>query len=245
MIKNVRPGLMVFKRLFIIIFIIGSLYSGCTKIKSEHQDEYLIRIGTITATVSDFNKALSLARTAYPADVFEDKATFKALQLRTLNQMIEEIILRKQAGENNISVSDDELQAEVSKIKKDYPEEEFEQELLESVVTYQTWESALMNRLLMEKVVTILIAPGISVTPEEITEYVRNRPKEDEAVQTDAPDTLENEEIKEDEKTDDEKVMDHLRRIKIEEAYRNWIDSYKDTHDIDINDEEWLKIIGG
>ena len=43
-----------------------------------------------------------------------------------------------------------------AEIKKDYPEDTFEKTLLEFAVSYESWETRLRNRLLMEKVVDSL-----------------------------------------------------------------------------------------
>lgn len=240
--KIVQPRSIISKQLFVIALILQVAY-GCSKTELDNRNEYLIRLGAHTVTVLDYEKAFAIAKTAYSTDIAEDKETYNRLQLRTLNQMIEELILQKKAEENNIIVTDEELDAAIKQIRSDYPDQEFEQVLLENVLSYDAWKNGLKNRLLMEKVVDLLIAPNINVSPEEITEYVKEMSEKEKDAKDPSSKPAEALESEEYNKTDDEKVIDYLRRKRIEEAYKNWIDEYKETYNIDINNKEWLKIL--
>ena len=236
---------------------------GCSQTKEGANQEYLISSGDRVVTVSDYNKALSVAKTAYSFEVIQDKEAFKFIKLRILNQMIEEMVLMKMANEEQISVTDEELQQVVAAIREDYPDEEFENTLLENVVSYATWEKRLRKRLLMQKVIQNVLEPRVSVTPDEIEAYM-NTLKEEEAEDTDGEktsETTEKETVKsentddegknasgengeEEDKLTNEKIIKELKRQKVEAIYKNWISEYKDKYKIKINDAEWAKIIG-
>ena len=244
---------------------------GCSKMKEGVNQEYLISSGDRVVTVSDYNKALSVAKAAYSFEVIQDKEAFKFIKLRILNQMIEEMVLMKMANEEQISVTDEELNQAVADIRGDYPEEEFENTLLENVVSYATWEKRLRKRLLMQKVIKNVLEPQVTVTPEEIQNYM-NTPEEDAQGDMDdesgseaseeevtqiqpsakASDTETEEgegqdlaaENGEEDKLTSEKIAKELKRQKVEAIYKNWISEYKDKYKITINDAEWKKIIG-
>ena len=246
---------------------------GCSKMEEGINQEYLINSGDRVVTVSDYNKALSVAKPAYSFEVIQDKEAFKFIKLRILNQLIEEMVLMKMANEENISVTNEELQQAVADIRADYPEEEFENTLLENVVSYATWEKRLRKRLLMQKVIKKVLEPQVTVTPEEIQTYMNTL---EEAADTDSlsesettdqetdqdalddikADSKDEEDTNNSEGTDtssengevdklsNENIVKELKRQKVEAIYKNWISEYKDKYQIKINDAEWKKIIG-
>ena len=122
----------------IIPLLVAIALAGCSGSKPEDPDEYLIRVGDNVVTVLDFNKAFEIAKTAYSHNVMQNPVAFKEAQLRLLNQMTEELILLERARELNISVSDQELDKTIAKIKSDYPDDVFEEVLLEYAVSYQS-----------------------------------------------------------------------------------------------------------
>ena len=70
-----------------------------------------------------------------------------------------------------------EVEKAVSEIKKDYPEDVFEQMLLEYAVSYNSWEEGLKNRLLVEKVIGAELDKQVLITPGEISKYYERLPK--------------------------------------------------------------------
>lgn len=245
--KNV-PNRLRPNAFLITIFTLLILVSGCTKEKKDTGEIYLVRIDDIVVTVGDYKNALELAKTAYPYEDFTNSDSLKNIKIRLLNQMIEEIILQKQAEKNGITVTESEIETVVENIKSDYPEGEFTSMLLENVIQYDTWKDRLKKRLLMEKVIENLIAPGITVSPEEITDYIKSRSENTEG-------ETGNKKDKDDKHPDypeaeklgspgNEAIMNHLRRIKIEEAYKNWVDKHKAEFKAEINDDAWKQLLG-
>jgi hypothetical protein len=94
-----------------IIILMGLLWgifflAGCADSGPEPSDEYLIRVGDSIMTVVDFNRALELAKTAYPHNALKDPVVLKTLQFRLLSQLTEEVMLLERAKEMSITVSD-------------------------------------------------------------------------------------------------------------------------------------------
>lgn len=217
----------------IIPLLVAIALIGCTRSKSEDQDEYLIRVGDNVVTVLDFNKAFEIAKTAYSHNMMQDPAAFREAQLRLLNQMTEELILLERAKELNISVSDQEVDKTIAKIKNDYPDDVFEQVLLEYAVSYQSWKKGLQTRLLMEKLVEQELKDQIVITAEDIEKYYEQNYKGD-GLQT---------EFAEKSKDINEKIIKHLRRKKTEKAYKKWIERIQKRYKIEINKEQWENIV--
>jgi len=124
-------------------------------------------------TVLDFNEAFEISKICLGSSSREQADDLREAQLRLLNELILEMVLLERAAEIGISVTDIELEKAVAAIKSDYPSGEFEETLLEFAVSYETWESRLKKRLIMEKVIEKELENRITITPEDIAEYYK------------------------------------------------------------------------
>ena len=223
-------------KLTALISVLLTVYTvaGCTDSKSKGRDEYIIRVEDRVVTVLDFNRAFEIAKAAYPHNAMQRPADIRDVQLRLLNQMTEEMILLERAKELGIIISDSEVEKTISEIKGDYPENVFNQMLLEYAVPYHSWKKGLVIRLLMEKVVAKELGEQIVLTPDDISKYYEEHPKND-SLKVD---------LKEVAKDMNAPIIKHLRRKKIEEAYKSWIKKLKKKYTIEINKSQWEKIIG-
>jgi hypothetical protein len=68
-------------------------------------------------------------------------------------------------------LDDAELETAIQEIKADYPEDEFEQMLLESAIPFSLWKDRLRVRLLMEKVVDRELLQPVEITTQDIEDY--------------------------------------------------------------------------
>jgi len=217
----------------ISLFLVATAVVGCPGPKSAQDDEYLIRVGEHVVTVLDFNKAFEIAKTAYTHNLMQKPGALREAQIRLLNQMTEELILLQRATELNISVSDQEIENTIAEIKGDYPEDEFEQTLLEYAVSYQTWKEGLKIRMLMDKLVELELKDQIVITAEDIEKYYEENYK-GEGLQP---------EFAEKSKDINEKIIIHLRRKKTEKAYQAWIERLQKSYKIEINKKRWDQIV--
>jgi len=206
---------------------------GCTGHGTGTGDEYLIRIGERVVTVADFNRAFEIAKTAYTHNSLQNPEDTQDAQLRLLNQMIEELVLLQRAGELGIGVSDEELEKAIEKIKADFPGDAFEQTLLEYAVSYKSWKSGLKTRLLMEKLVQQELKDETVIQPDEVAKFYEENYNNDATQSGDTRNPAAVEEI----------IVKQLRRVKIENAYRNWIENLRKRYTIDINKDQWNKIL--
>jgi hypothetical protein len=217
------------------LLMIGAWY-GCSASSLEtpdSSDDCLIRIGNSIVTVADFNNAFETVEAAYPHNAIRDREVLKGARLRFLNQIIEETILLERARELKIEISDFEVEKTVSDIKKEYPEDVFDQILLQYAVSFHSWKEGLKARLLIEKVVTRELTEQLVITSEDISEYYQKLCEED---------TSESD-LKDESKDINEMIIKHLRREKTEEAYTKWIKELKNKYTIDINKDLWEKVM--
>ena len=215
------------------MLLFGS-FSGCVDSGSNPDNESLIQVRDRILTVLEFNQAFEIAKTAYPHNLRLQRDDFKNAQLRLLNQLMVEMIILERAEELGIDISDEEVAQAAAEIKKDYPEDTFEKTLLEFAVSYESWETRLRNRLLMEKVVDRELKDQIVINPEDIADYYKKHFK---IKNPDSDHGARSADI-------NEMIIKHLRREKTEEAYKKWIKKLKQQYAIEINSSQWEKISG-
>ena len=225
----------MFGALLIIYILTGCGNYGADS-HSAPGDNYLIKVGDSVATTVDFNKAFEIVKTAYPHNALQEPNSCREAKLRLLSQLIEEMIILERAKELNIGISDSELDEAVAQIKGDYDDNAFEQTLLEQAVLYHLWEKKLERRLLIEKVVEKELKEHIVITPEDISSYYEkhyNGHGGQSDLSTD-PDNADGDLNR--------LIVKQLRRKKVEEAYKPWIEHLRKKYLIEINKKEWEKI---
>jgi len=214
--------------------LLSVLLGSCMNSDTNTDNEPLIRVRDRLLTVLDCNKAFEITRADYPNDLRDETEEFRNARLRLLNQLVVEMIILARADELGISISSEEVQNAVAEIKSDYPEDTVEKALLESAISYESWEARLKNRLLMQKVVDEELKNQIVITPEDIASYYE---KNYQAVGPDAELTNPTSDI-------NEHIIRHLRQQKAEQAYKIWIKELKRKYNIEINSVQWEKISG-
>jgi hypothetical protein len=216
------------------VLLIICLLAGCADSESNDKDEFFIRVGDSVVTVFEFNSAFEISKAAYPYSAMQNPADIRDARLRLFYQMTEEMIIQERAKELGIKVSDSEVEKAVSDIKGDYPDDVFEQTLLENAVPYHSWKEGLKTRLLMEKVVAKELGEQIEITPEDISKYYEEHYKDDSLTS----------DLKEVSKDINVSIMKHLRMEKMEDAYKPWIKKLQKKYTIEINKAQLEKITG-
>ena len=225
------------KRFFKTLWLIGPvsflfLLLGCGEKGSGLGNEVLIRLGDRVVTVLDFNEAFEISKIEFAQSTGEQSEDLRKAQFRLLNELILEVVLLERADEIGISVTDTELEKAVAAIKSDYPSGEFEETLLEFAVSYETWESRLKTRLIMEKVIEKELENRITITPEDIAAYYKKNFQDKKGQSESTPAAGDINEI----------IVKQLRREKAEETYKSWIEELKAKYEIEINSEQWGQI---
>lgn len=197
------------------------------------EHETLIKAGDTVILVSDYMKALEISKASFPHHMLRNQEKFKAIKTRLLAQMMEELVIMKVAKEKNIVVSDEEFNKEVADIKKDFPEGEFENMLVENVISNRLWEERLRKRMLMEKVLDQEFNSKINIDSNDLKKYYEEN-----------QDTIQSELQGE---NDEKEVYDRLiRRMKMEKkqaAYQAWIIQKNKDYSIEVNQKIWEKIL--
>lgn len=214
-----------------MLVMVGMLMGqGCTR--KTGGDDYLVRVGAQEMTVSEFNQAVdATGMEAFSGEKTIDPEALNDLRMRVLNQATEEMIIAAYAADHGITVSDAEVEDAVAAVKADYPDNTFEETLLENAVSFQYWKRRLASRLLVEKVIAKELVQQVQISSEDIAEYYK----------TNYPQGLpENEDADE----INQKIVNHLRHQKAEKAYKDWVDNLRKTYPVEINRSAWERLTG-
>jgi hypothetical protein len=223
------------KFISLICFLwVGYTLAGCSDFEHKQKNEYFIKVGDRTITVADFNKAFEIAKNAYPQNRIQRPDVNREVRLRLIQQMTEEMILLERAEELGITMTDSQVEKALRDIKKDYPDNVFQEILLEYAIPYQSWKEGLKTRLLMEKVITQELGDKIEITHDDISKYYEEHFKDDNT----SPD------VKAVSKDINNIIIKILRKEKMEKAYASWIKKLKNKYAVKINKKELEKMTG-
>ncbi len=215
-----------------LIFLLVLVLSGAGCVREKATEEHLIRVGRLTLTLSEFNQEVrAAAEEAFPGETQIEFALISDLRKRVLNQLGEEMMLAAYAADNGIELTPEELNRSVAAIKADYPDDTFEETLLENAVSFKLWQRQLAARLLAEKVIAREVVDKVSITSEDVTEYYTNH------YPTGIPETEDADDIH-------QRIVTHLRRQKAESAYKEWITALRETYPVEINRQVWDRWMG-
>jgi hypothetical protein len=215
-------------------FLLLGAFLGCRNSGPNPDAQPLIRVRDRVLTVSEFNQAFEISKTAYSYNLRNEPDEYRSAQLRLLNDLTIEMIILERAADLGLTISDAEVAEAVADVKKDYPGDTFEKTLLEYAISYETWVDRLRSRLLIAKVIESELKDQIVITSEDIAKYYEKN------FRSKAPDTdseIDREDI-------NKIIVDQLRREKMEKAYQTWITKLKQQYPIEINSIQWERISG-
>lgn len=209
-----------------LLLMASLVFAGCNARKGG-DDAFLFKIGDGAVSVAEFKQALEREQPNALSDRGDgDVATV----LTFLNQMIEERLLLACAQELGLTIADEDLDAAVDKVRADYPDDTFEETLLESAVSFNQWREQFRRRLLLERVVNQELEQLVEITPEDVATYYAEHYAGREAAADAQPLTAE---------SVNAAIITHLRRTKAQEGYPAWIKGLQTRYGLEINWERW------
>lgn len=221
-----KVGVVKYLNFWMVIVLVNGIVilGGCTSSDTDSQDTPLIRVRDSVVTIATFKQTFELSRIDYDvAD--DDKSSLSELRKRILNQLVEETIIRERAKDLDIMVSDETLEAGIQAIKRDYPDNTFEEVFLENAVSFSDWRERFRTRLLLEMVVKEELNKKVEITPEDITSYYEKhyQNSDEKPYPFDEYNNI------------NESIVKQLKRDKAEQSYKNWIDQLYTEYGVEIN----------
>jgi len=155
------------------LVLAGALFlsAGC----SVREEKPIATVGDSVITRAEFNESL---KRLLPQDHSTDKQDLAAIKKDLLNQLIDEKLVLAQAAKYGVTVSEEELSAEVDGIEKEYGEAAFKDAISEKYGSLEKWKDAIRNKLIIKKTVARLVSEQPAVSEKDAKEYYDANPGE-------------------------------------------------------------------
>ena len=213
----------------ILVAVSLPMLAGCTK--QTQDDDYLIRVGSSMITVAEFNREVeAAAEEVFPGESEVTAEAENDLRMRVLHQLTEELIICERGKQLGLVVTDEELNRAIADIKADYPDDTFEQTLIENAISFQAWKKKLATRILVNKVIESELVDKVQMTSQDVAAYLQSHYPEG---------------LPEGENADEinQKIVVHLRHQKAEAMYQDWIEKLRKEFPVDIQQKRWNHLV--
>lgn len=151
------------------------LLLACSKPKPE---VVVAQIDELTVTVGDLQNILRRQKDNYDPKSLSSSAPFLKIKRRILDEVIDRKLLVREAQRHGISVSDDEVDAEVRNFKGRYTEMAFQKLLEERGIPYEDWVKLRQENLLVTKFLKEGGLPIPELGAGEAEKYYQEHPDE-------------------------------------------------------------------
>jgi len=209
----------------ITFFLMGGY--GCQPESAVENDAVLMTVGQRELRQDEFRRAYRVFRTAYGAGPEEEPAVERASKRRFIHQLADQLVLLEYAHDIGVEVSAETLNKAVEDIRGDYPDDFFDQMLLENAINFEDWKESLRVRLVIDQLVQQELALKVQITEEDIADYYQSHVSEQLAERSKAegedPDQV------------DQMLIQQLRRQKTEQAYAPWMENLKTKYPVEID----------
>jgi len=156
---------------FVVLATTGCQFFGGSQ-------DYVATVDGEKIPLEDFNDRLEQKLALMEGRSSMSDEQFEVLKQNVLNELIDEQVMLNRARKLGLSVSEGELKRRIEEIRKDYGEEHFEQYFKGGRKEYRTWEEKLRRRLLLEELIRQEVNSRVSVTDEEVMDYLKKHEKE-------------------------------------------------------------------
>ena len=206
---------------------VGTLLWSCQGENVPNQS-VLMRVGDRVVTVDAYKRELNIYRTATGSNLEEGEDADRETQIRFVRQMADQLVLLEHARAIGIDVTDRELETALEEIRRDYPDDVFEQLLLENAITLDEWKASLRTRLVIERVIRQELEEHIRINEEDMAQFMARFNNDLQAIEDES-------ETRTPATPSDKTIVNQLRRSKTENAYAAWMADLKNRYPIEIN----------
>ena len=197
-----------------LFMVLALLLIGCETPEPTKEIENVISAGSVGVSATHFADELDLKLSAYPYDLKSRPMEYNAVVMELISELSEQAVLLAVAREKNIDVSLEEVEKAEAEIKADYPEDSFNQMLLENAVSYMFWKRKLKQSLIIDKLIHSELLDPIEISGDDIKKFFHkyvdgNKASTDRFLK------------------DERKMVVQLRMEKSQEQYSDWMAALK------------------
>lgn len=193
--------------------------SGCSENQAPKPKAFVIKSGSVLISTAEFSQELELKLTAYPFDLKNDAEAYNAMVLDLVSSLSDELVFLAAAKDKGMVVSPLELEAAEARFRADFPEDSFEQMLLENAISYEVWKKRVLKDLVIQKLVNSELIQAQEITPDDVVAFY----KKYEAMGKKTADM------------DEAGLVRQLRLEKSQMSYEKWMDGLTERYPVEIN----------
>ena len=221
--------------LSLICCIIG--LTGCGESEEKTVTQFLIRTPLITVSSLDFSEELDRKKAAYPYNIKENPVEYNDMVIHLVKIISQETVLLSAAADKKINITDQEAASAEKEFKKDYPEDSFDQILLEEAISYPLWKKRFKKNMIIEKLINQEVKEKIEITPRDVVEFYNNNfeTNQDLKDNTTVLNKIENE----------RQLVKRLRMQITQEKYSGWIQNLYKAYPVEINEDKLKSFLIG
>ncbi len=211
--------------------------TGCGESEEKTVTQFLIRTPLITVSSLDFSEELDRKKAAYPYDLKKNPVEYNDMVINLVKIISDEIVLLSAAADQEINITDQEAASAEKEFKKEYPEDSFDQILLEEAISYPLWKKRFKKNMIIEKLIDQELKEKIEITPRDIVEFYNNNfeTSQDSKDNTTVLNKIENE----------RELVTRLRIQKTQEKYSGWIQNLYKAYPVEINKDKLKSFLIG
>ncbi|MBI3995198.1 MAG: peptidyl-prolyl cis-trans isomerase [Nitrospirae bacterium] len=158
------------------LYVLLFLSIGCGRAVVPPSSPIVATIDDDSINLDEFKAAFLEVKT--PGMLDENSESVKELKRNLLHQLIEQHLFLAEAVRMKLTVSAEELQQTVDRIKEDYAPGEFETMLQNRKTSQDDWKERLRRELLSQKAINQAVPEKIQIAEEEIQSYYKLHAKE-------------------------------------------------------------------
>lgn len=209
-------------------FLVMALMNvSCSNPPSRHSDDFILKSSNMMISKDGFLQELDLKKAAYPYNLKDDPEAYNQMVIDLVKTLTEEVILLSAAAGSGIVVTDREIDLAVAEFKKDYPEDSFEEILLENAISYPFWLHRFKKNMIIDRLIDQELRQKIEISSQDIIRFYNQI----QADYTDEKPSMIN-------KIENEKeLIKKLRMQKTQKQYDGWIQSLAGQYPVQINEE--------
>jgi len=211
--------------------------TGCGESEEKTVTQFLIRTPLITVSSLDFSEELDRKKAAYPYNIKENPVEYNDMVIHLVKIISQETVLLSAAADKKINITDQEAASAEKEFKKDYPEDSFDQILLEEAISYPLWKKRFKKNMIIEKLINQEVKEKIEITPRDVVEFYNNNfeTNQDLKDNTTVLNKIENE----------RQLVKRLRMQITQEKYSGWIQNLYKAYPVEINEDKLKSFLIG
>jgi len=136
---------------FFLLLFLSAGFLSCTQNKNNLSSQVVIKVNQQQITLQRFSLLVARRLTKAPAFVAKDPRYVEKIKEEVMAQFISYGLIQDWAQENKLSISSEDLEKEIQRVRQDYPDDlSFRRFLANEGLSFSDWRTEL-NQSLLEK----------------------------------------------------------------------------------------------